>query len=1228
MTTTPQQVIKNFMTALVNHKYTSSTTNLGTAMLDDAIKSVSNFSGIQNAIDNMKADQIEAERLAVEEVLGSEYAGMTMSQVGSKILNADAKNYSAAAALTSCSGSTTVKRVILERKANIFLEKFCGIVLPKNFYFYSDKEVEHSALADGDSGNVDTGAITGSDANVTVKAGDIVYGKKIDTAQTIGTGTEKTDTSVVPEDKTATFSGVSEFTTNTGLTVKLFCETDSTGNPESAKAKRLTLADLNDDQLTIFKGINKWWAQECTNLVKESFGIDFTSAAVKEIGIVFYENAKITTLATAYYSYDTSDGDATVLYVNVNMAKYTGISEDDVDGKSTNSNAFLLDRTLAHELTHSAMQSNIKFFYALPQFIKEGSAELVHGIDDERGHSIFKLAAGITSLSDALNVKDISTGKEISYSGGYMFLRYLAKQATLMDLVDYGADAAGTWSIKGTTATYTVSGSVVATLKGLRSGLVLTGDQIDGITVDGTKITLNQKVLGTTNVTLNKNDKFTLALGADMSAKKISATDKVWTVKNGTATLKADTSVGYSETVDGKSILYTKAAADKTIATVTGLAKTVTQAQIAAAVDSDNVITLTSELIGTSKKVTLKSNTYSLAASGIDIVAPIDEPFWTVKGTTATYQTGTTAGYALTDGKTLTYSKAKATTLATVSGLKAGLIPDDGEISGITVDGTTINLSKDVLGTAAVKLNSKTYTKLSLDEYSLSSHKAEDILTVTGTKAVFKNVDTGYFTRKDDKTFTYTKEKINTTYATITGVKKDTAASNIVADKSAETVTLKTDALPDNPTASTKIALANKDEYELALNPEDDIAEVIYASPKWSFNKNKATYVSEVSTAGYSYSANKKTLTYIPKANNRGVAVTQTLATVSNVKSAAGLSVSGNVIIVTADSLNGKKVTLGSKDDFTFSIADSLMPQETAAKTWTNTGTAKLTVAMSAGYTLSNDARAINYTGKAWTKTLAQINGANKKSAVDTFAAGTNHADKIVTLTTDQLGKTVAVSGEYSFVFDSDFKDGKTVNGSTTADKITLNGTGNIIKTLAGDDSITLGASGNTLTAGKGNDSITNTGDNIFVYATGDGNDTIAGFTAGSKIKLSSVGRKSAFKAETFDLSRVDDDIVLTINKGTKNVGKITLTDAGKNEISVSVVANNNDEIYSYNPSSGLIADDSIGELLYSDNYETNSEIAAIAGDDVNNFSVGNVETSIADDFTTQEKIIAYTDKK
>lgn len=92
-----------------------------------------------------------------------------------------------------------------------------------------------------------------------------------------------------------------------------------------------------------------------------------------------------------------------------------------------------LDRTIAHEFTHAVMSANISCFGKLPLYVKEGTAELTHGIDDERGGVIVDLLTNRRStLQNVFDTGGSQNGDlfEINapYAAGYMLMRYLAKQ--------------------------------------------------------------------------------------------------------------------------------------------------------------------------------------------------------------------------------------------------------------------------------------------------------------------------------------------------------------------------------------------------------------------------------------------------------------------------------------------------------------------------------------------------------------------------------------------------------------------------------------------------------------------------------------------------------------------------------------------------------------------------------------------------------------------------------
>ena len=186
---TPKKIMQNFFSHLANHSYTSADAFEAKA-LDDAVRAVSKFNSISEVIEAMQAAQVSAEMEAVEEILGSSLAGKTLSQLPVNVL------------------TSAIKNQIETRKADIFLEKCCGVFLD----------------------NADTGAITGSDANITLKVGDTIKGRILTAANlaalkkkygdaailsangqtfTLINGAEQTDRSVVPEDFVNTYTATS-----------------------------------------------------------------------------------------------------------------------------------------------------------------------------------------------------------------------------------------------------------------------------------------------------------------------------------------------------------------------------------------------------------------------------------------------------------------------------------------------------------------------------------------------------------------------------------------------------------------------------------------------------------------------------------------------------------------------------------------------------------------------------------------------------------------------------------------------------------------------------------------------------------------------------------------------------------------------------------------------------------------------------------------------------------
>jgi len=237
--------------------------------------------------------------------------------------------------------------------------------------------------------NADTGAITGFDA---------------------GGASTKTAKSIVPESgKLNTSFNDSSFTTKDGLTVRLY--------------KKAT----TDNEKYIWQALKTWWAEEGLNLIKKSYGYSFKDSDVtfKELTIKFTKSKSVGYLA--YTQYPNSSTAHPVLVINT--AYFNSFASGDVNGESPGTKGYL-DRIFAHELTHVMMMAKVNSIKGQPQFILEGLAELTHGIDDLRKTVIEDLANSPSKLKASLKLRS-GTGVANSYAGGYIFLRWFAKQAAL-----------------------------------------------------------------------------------------------------------------------------------------------------------------------------------------------------------------------------------------------------------------------------------------------------------------------------------------------------------------------------------------------------------------------------------------------------------------------------------------------------------------------------------------------------------------------------------------------------------------------------------------------------------------------------------------------------------------------------------------------------------------------------------------------------------------------------
>ena len=180
---------------------------------------------------------------------------------------------------------------------------------------------------------------------------------------------------------------------------------------------------------TIMAALNTEWISNSLGMITRSTGLSFEAGdpSVKEMTVKFEEvtsGAQANALAwvTSYFT----GNKTTKLELTVNMKYYNDLVEGDVNGKSTMTDAYL-DRTIAHEMTHAVMSAGIEGFGGLYGCIKEGAAEVVHGIDDERRTRIQDLADA-KAIYSKLTTNTSAEGND-TYAAGYVMFRYMAAQS-------------------------------------------------------------------------------------------------------------------------------------------------------------------------------------------------------------------------------------------------------------------------------------------------------------------------------------------------------------------------------------------------------------------------------------------------------------------------------------------------------------------------------------------------------------------------------------------------------------------------------------------------------------------------------------------------------------------------------------------------------------------------------------------------------------------------------
>ena len=486
------------------------------------------------------------------------------------------------------------------------------------------------------------------------------------------------------------------------------------------------------------------------------------------------------------------------------------------------------------------------------------------------------------------------------------------------------------------------------------------------------------------------------------------------------------------------------------------------------------------------------------------------------------------------------------------------------------------------------------------------------------------------------------------TLITVSGVNN---ADGVSLDKTKKVVTVSETSL-----GTDKVTVS--DGYTLKLGKDVTKTE---QKKVWSFDGESVATYKDATIAGYSLAADEKSIDYTKAAS-------KTLATVTGVKSADGLTVSGDTITVSKKSLGTDKVTVS--DGYNLALDPAVDNPVTTDATWTMDGTTAIYKSSSttAGYTLADNA--IIYSKAKAATTLAQIGGAKT-------AKGISISDTTIKAAASALANDISVSGDdYEFNFDAKYTKAKisgttydefiksagkyitidsgkgddtiissgsnmsisasggnnyiqlaaktsdqTVQTSAGFDTVESNAQRALIETKGGSDYITNAGANASISAGDGNDTIINSGANVTIQG-GKGNDLLTGGTGADSFVYANGDGNDVI------VDYAEEDTIQITSGKIKNItasGSDVVFTIGSGKITVLDTA---DKIVSYIDASGQqkTYGDSASNVLEDDNFITGSDLSSLVQSNSTDYFVAEVETSLKSAKTLPA--LSYSSKK
>ena len=381
---TAVNTMTNFMSVMQD--YANDANASGTTLLNDAVRSVSRFSSLQDAINNFVSDTTST---------------ATYSNVNTRLKNVCGIVLGAENDFTTDTGAVTGKNA--------------GGSTTKNAVSIVPETSSLTNLSLPTAGSTTTHTYTGADGKTfTFSVKWPASFTKFYDCSTINSSDDWTNLTTSQFEALYTdISATSSYTYDNGK--------------ESVTGSQL-LSGMN----TIIKGLYNFWLPQGFKLAYDSFGLDFNG---KTIEIQFAGCGNFVSSVQAMTGPEENPTTPTdKISMMINLPLYSVIDSANQNGNTRvdgGANQCYLDRTIAHELIHAVMYGKGIIKGSTPEFFSEGVAELVHGLDDYDGQNtadILALASSYDSLSAAMPLTE-GTGTNERYTAGYMFLRYLCKQS-------------------------------------------------------------------------------------------------------------------------------------------------------------------------------------------------------------------------------------------------------------------------------------------------------------------------------------------------------------------------------------------------------------------------------------------------------------------------------------------------------------------------------------------------------------------------------------------------------------------------------------------------------------------------------------------------------------------------------------------------------------------------------------------------------------------------------